>query len=204
VSTCTQRKCAIGCLCGGNVLCGLVRRSRCEPCPTRMRKAQERLRQWIMQEAVRVQGLLGFGYVPLLDAPENYAELLDAWARSKRGRGSLPVFSGSSIDPLWGVEGNYAFRFVHDVLHCTMQRDFGFYGEMKVHGKFLQRLAETFPPGTLEWELALIDTVGQTTWYEFTGNFVEGSQMDWIVKVYKNEVMSLHLGICEDALRSYG
>jgi len=56
----------------------------------------------------------GFTYSVSEDAPDTYERL-----RAESSAHHLIVWSGASVQSIWGTEGNYLFRAVHDYIHLT-------------------------------------------------------------------------------------
>ncbi|QDB70978.1 hypothetical protein bb8_p03 [Bordetella phage vB_BbrP_BB8] len=137
-------------------------------------KARAELTLYMILEAHRLQKELGFGYVESDTAPGKFNLLKAAFAHSLRTCEPLPVYAGGSDNTIYtSKEGNWAFRFCHDVAHVLLNAGFGSADEAKVSKYQADRVAKHFGKGSLEHRLFVADTLGQVAYYAVHNDFPE-------------------------------
>lgn len=140
---------------------------------TPLAEAGDTLNRFVRVEAANVARHVGFGWRGDPQAPADYHSLLSAYVRSRATGRPLPVSDQHSDTTIYTTaEANLAFRFWHDLTHVRLGRGFDLAGEMAVASAQLDVLrAAGLGPGSLEYELFHIDTVGQTLCGAATGEF---------------------------------
>lgn len=122
-------------------------------------------------------GELGKDYIPSPNAPSTFKELMQEWhtcctAGLLSGtRVPLRVYSGCSDTSIYGSpEANYAFRYMHDVVHVQLRLEFDVADEIAVATAQRCMLGNLTPE---EERVFFIDTIGQALWHTITGEFLE-------------------------------
>lgn len=135
--------------------------------------ARKQLTHYMISQAAHAAKILGFSYDPTENAPSSYKALRVYWSESQRKRVPLPVFSGGCESTIYtSAEGNYAFRFLHDVAHCILEADFSNEGEAKAIKWLGDKLSAKFGKDSLEYKLYMADTMGQVAYYAIHKRFV--------------------------------
>lgn len=135
-------------------------------------KARHALTLYMIHEANKLRKELGFGYVESDNAPEKFNVLKAAFAHSLRTLEALPVYSGGSDHSIYtSKEGNWAFRFCHDVAHVLLNAGFGPADETKVIKYQGDKVAKQFGKGSIEHRLFMADTLGQVAYYAVHQDF---------------------------------
>lgn len=136
-------------------------------------KARAELTLYMIHQADKLCDELGFGYVESDTAPEKFNQLKATFARSLRTREALPVFAGGSDNTIYtSKEGNWAFRFCHDVAHVLLNAGFSTADEARVVKYQGDKIAKHFGKGSIEYKLFMADALGQVTYYAIHGEFV--------------------------------
>jgi hypothetical protein len=95
------------------------------------------------------------------------------YSQCLRKRVPFPVYSGGSENTVYTMaEGNYAFRFWHDIVHFQEDADFSARGEAIVNACMCKEVASRFGRGSLEYRMFAADTHGQTAYYQVHRKFV--------------------------------
>ena len=141
---------------------------------SKLRTARLRLSKFIGSEARRTAGELGFGWQPTSIAPDDLDALrAEFQACHVSGRPLRVLRDFSDVTIYDRPETNWAFRYMHDTRHVWLSADFSTEAELAVASCHLARAkAEGLSPGSLEYELLLADTVGQTLYMARTHRFV--------------------------------
>jgi len=124
--------------------------------------ARVTLSAFVVEQAEKARGEVGFGWVPQPDAPSRYGALLDAFNRSSETGEPLPVSDEHSGSVIYAdAEVNYALRFLHDVSHVQKRLTFELTDELELALWHLSTLeAEGFGPQTVVWQLLRADLMG--------------------------------------------
>ena len=106
---------------------------------------------------------LGFGYQLTPTAPNKYSDLQAAWNYSKKVQLALPISNENADSSVYrSVETNGAFRFVHDVLHCSLGLTFSAEDELTLADIQLESVRGAgFAASSLEHQILHADLVGQ-------------------------------------------
>ena len=122
-------------------------------------------------------GELGKDYIPSPNAPSTFKDLMQEWhtcctAGLLSGtRVPFRVYGGDSDTSIYGTpEANYAFRYMHDIVHVQMGLEFDIASEIATAKAQLRMLG---PLTKEEIRTFLIDTAGQALWSTITGDFLE-------------------------------
>ena len=135
-------------------------------------QARMHLTHEMIHHAERIKKQLGFGYEESMDAPDTYEKLKAAYAHSCATGFALPVYAGASDDTIYMTrEGNWAFRFIHDIYHVFLDADFTIEGEYRVAEYHLDKIAKKFGKGSFEYRILAADTIGQVEYFHSYGEF---------------------------------
>ncbi|MDI3211750.1 hypothetical protein [Arthrobacter sp. AL12] len=106
---------------------------------------------------------LGFSWVPAVDAPATYRELMTVFADSVQTRSALPVYSlYCDLSIFKNAETNMALRFWHDSLHIQTGLTFSLPDEHELALEHLRIMeVEGIKKHSMEWEMLRIDLLGQ-------------------------------------------
>ncbi|WP_431230439.1 hypothetical protein [Paenarthrobacter nicotinovorans] len=142
--------------------------------------AQKNLSSYALLEASNAASRLGFDWLPTTDAPNTFKLLKAAYETSMRTKQPLPVSAENSSRVVFAdKEGNYAYRFVHDVGHVEMGLGFNSPDEFELARRLMCRLERAgYGPDTLEWQLYQADAIGQVMHYAITKRYV-GDQLQF-------------------------
>lgn len=123
---------------------------------------------------------VGFSYEPMDVAPgSNMATIrtdIDAaYDLSMTEHLPFPVWNGACEGTVFlNKEGNWAFRFWHDVVsHCAHGLGFDTQDEMRAGMQWVTRVANEFGAQSIEAMIAYADTCGQTLYCQEHGEFPE-------------------------------
>lgn len=132
------------------------------------------------------RGTLGVDYVPSADAPNTYHDLMEEYFSAAGERRPMRVYSGGCDNTVFGSpEANYAFRYMHDVIHAVNRLEFDICGEIQATMLQLECLGR-IPPE--ESRVFLIDVAGQALYHTMVGEFVE-DQAGFCRQVYEDMFM---------------
>lgn len=146
-----------------------------------MRVASRNLTRFVIGAAARIKSATGIGYEETNDAPSTFDALKAAYAHSKRTLAPLPVWSGGSENTIYASkEGNWAFRFWHDMTHCANGWGFSLSDEVKVAEQQAQAIAHEFGSDSLEYRMFLADTVGQSLYTTMNGGTFPADQWAFV------------------------
>lgn len=133
------------------------------------------LTRFINDRAEATEDRLGFGFIPIPDAPDNYDGVRDHYRRSLRTGDPLPVSDAHSASTLFGsAETNYKLRFIHDVQHVEKGANFTIPQELEMARTHLRDL-EAFgvPLGSIASRLLHADLAGQVMCAALVGDYPE-------------------------------
>lgn len=141
--------------------------------------ARKTLTDFMIRRAARVAKDIGFSYEPSDIAPDSYeavcAEYRDCILHCRAFR----VWSGASDKTIYTMpEGNYAFRFLHDIAHAAHKLDFSLAGELAAGAYQIADVTQAFGYDSLERQLIVLDTKGQIEYFHAHGEFPE-DQLQW-------------------------
>lgn len=137
-------------------------------------RAGKRLGTFMIHQAARRAHNIGFGYEESLEAPSTFEELCDEYRECLNTRRPFRVWEGASDGTVYGSrEANWAFRFLHDLIHVEHGLGFDYKSELQVAEIGGRAVAERFGLGSLEFAVYLVDTAGQVEYQHQTGQFVK-------------------------------
>lgn len=137
-------------------------------------RARANLHHFVLKTARSVARSVGFGYEEVDAAPESLKDIREAFLKARKDRQSFPVFKGASDKTIYlSAEGNWAFRFWHDILHVIHASDTTFEDEVKLGWFHVSAVEKEFGKGSLEARIMGWDTVGQSAYFAMMGNFPE-------------------------------
>lgn len=137
-------------------------------------RARTNLHHFVLKTARNVARSVGFGYEEVDNAPETLQSIREAFLKARKDRQAFPVFAGASDKTVYlSAEGNWAFRFWHDILHVIHASDTTFEDEVKLGYLHVQAVEKEFGKGSLEARIMGWDTVGQSAYHAMMGNFPE-------------------------------
>lgn len=152
---------------------------------TKLDYARDNLTRFVTDKAHALSKALGFGFEDTTQAPTDFEALKRAYEYSLKTLKPLPVWSGACENTIFtNFHGNLAFRFWHDILHCTLDRGFDFYSEIEVGYNMLESVIREFGIDSLEYKLLKADTIGQTTYYKHYKAFPE-NQLQFAIDYIK-------------------
>lgn len=131
--------------------------------------AGRELGQVMLRAARAVSDVAGNRHKPSPVAPSSLEDMnLEWWDCRHYGR-EFRVWDGASDHTIYGsAEANYAFRFVHDLMHVRNQAPLHYHGEVVVHNALARTLF--ICPFTDQERMTLLDrlywadTLGQTVY----------------------------------------
>lgn len=126
-------------------------------------EARGRLSAFVNHMANRTAHDLGFGWVPVPDAPDTYNWLKAAFKESKQHSKPLPVSSLFCDNTIYGTpHTNYAMRFWHDTKHIGTSLTFSLQDEIELGLKHLKDAEDAgIKKDSLEWQMLRVDMLGQ-------------------------------------------
>ena len=139
-------------------------------------------------------GLALHGYYLTDKAPSTFKELIEY-----RHCNVLPVYVGGSENTIYKhAYQNYNFRFVHDLHHIKLNKDFSFEGERITIVSHYEKLKKWLfdacvfdcPKSDIHFikeqvlKLFLIDTMGQIQYYYREGEYVD-NQLEYAMSLMK-------------------
>lgn len=137
-------------------------------------RARANLHHFVLKTARNVARSVGFGYGEAMDAPDTLQGIREAFLKARKDRQAFPVYAGASDKTVYlSPEGNWAFRFWHDILHVIHASDTTFEDEVKLGWLHVQAVEKEFGKGSLEARIMGWDTVGQSAYHAIMGNFPE-------------------------------
>ncbi len=143
-------------------------------------QARQNLTAAVLAIAGEVAVASGFGFTAVEDAPSTFEAVVEAHAQSVATGAVFPIWNGASDDCVYTLaEGNFAFRFWHDVRHAEYGLTFSADDELLLATHQLAELQRFFAPGSKELELFYFDTIGQTRYGSEVGGFV-GNQLRFV------------------------
>lgn len=128
-----------------------------------------------IRAAARLAKEVGFSYepTPAPFAPCTAYEVSIEYKDCVKTHRSFRVWNGASDQTVFtNREGNYAFRFWHDVIsHGSHGLGFDTDDEIKAGMHWVERVAGEFGAQSIEAMIAYADTCGQTLYCQQTGDF---------------------------------
>ena len=128
-----------------------------------MNQARHNISMFMLRNAELLAKRVGFGYVDVPDAPNDYEALRAAWGASKQTGLAFPVWNGGSDSTVYTSCGaNFAFRFWHDYLHASNELDFSTADEIKIGIIQVKTIQADFGLHSLEALIMFADTIEQS------------------------------------------
>lgn len=137
--------------------------------------ARQHYTSFALVAAAHLAKEVGFSYDAVDFAPSTAAEVQAAYHVSMTDRCAFPVWNGASENTVFTCkEGNWAFRFWHDVVsHGSHGLGFDTKDELKAGMQWVERVAREFGATSIEAMIAYADTCGQSLYCEQHGEFPE-------------------------------
>jgi hypothetical protein len=136
--------------------------------------ARANLTRFVIGKAHRLARDLGFGYEEREVAPSCFEDIQAAYLLSMRTRAPFPIWNGACDNVIYtNREGNYAFRFWHDITHASLALATTLEDEVSVGEIQTQCVDNYFGQGSNEGKLMWADTVGQSQYCAEHGYFPE-------------------------------
>ena len=135
--------------------------------------ARRTLTEFMVDRADQTASEVGFKWIATPDAPNEYEVLKAAYRNSVETGAPLPISSEHNDDVIYtNVEGNVAFRFVHDVHHVKFGLTFKVVDELDLALWHLAELeGEGFDRSSVPWRMLHADLVGQAQLIAVSGSF---------------------------------
>ncbi|MGO2081770.1 hypothetical protein [Glutamicibacter arilaitensis] len=164
--------------------------------------AQKNLSTYVTLEASHIASRVGFAWEPIEGAPSTYKSLKSAYETSMRTKAPLPVSNENSSRVIFASpEGNFAYRYLHDMGHVEMGLSFNPVDEFELARRLMCRLERAgYGPDTLEWKLYQADAIGQVIHYALTKRYV-GDQLQFALDCIRH---GLECGIFLEVERQRG
>lgn len=151
-----------------------------------MNKARANLEHFVIAKAHRLAKDIGFSYIESDNAPNTYEELEEAYKLSVKTLAPLPVFSGASDKTIYLTkEGNWAFRFWHDITHVANGYKFTLADEIECSSLQCDQVSNYFGANSLELKLFVADTIGQSVYAELHGGAFPEDQLAFVKSLIK-------------------
>lgn len=146
--------------------------------------------RFTISAAARLARDIGFSYEPAAVAPSTYNEVVDEYIACKRrkldgSRGfGFRVWNGASDRTVFtSPEGNWAFRFVHDVTaHAMHGLTFNLADELKAGDEWVAKVAAAFGPDSVEAMIAAADTKGQSLYADSHDGAFPDDQLAFVME----------------------
>lgn len=153
-----------------------------------LNKARANLEHFVLAKAYRLAKDLGFSYIEAENAPNSFEDLKTAFYHSKTTKTPFPVFSGASDNTIYpSREGNWSFRFWHDIIHAQGGYDFTLQGEIDCSSVQCEQVLQYFGRESLEGKLFIADTIGQSVYaYLHNGEFPQ-DQLSFVKSLIKGQ-----------------
>lgn len=146
-----------------------------------LQTARKNLSSFILAKADSVARVVGFGYVDVEHAPNDFDALMMAWKASKRSGLALPVWSGGSENTIYTSCGaNYAFRFWHDSIHALTGLAFNTLDEIEIGRIQVQAVQKEFGNRSLESLLMYADTIAQSIYASANDGAFPDNQLEFV------------------------
>lgn len=127
-----------------------------------LQAACETLTTFVWERALATRARTGVDWAFAPDAPNTYKELRQAWQHSLSTGAPLPVLNDHSESVIFTEpEGNYVYRYWHDVTHLERERNFSNPHELDMASFHLWDAEQHgLTRGSLPWRLLHADAVG--------------------------------------------
>lgn len=141
--------------------------------------ARETLTGFVWERAEATRARTGVGWVFASDAPNTYRELRAAWERSLTTGAPLPVLNDHSESVIFSSpEGNFVYRYWHDVTHLERERNFTNPHELDMATFHLWDAEQHgLTRGSLPWRLLHADAVGNVLHWSVYREYVRDQRV---------------------------
>lgn len=152
-----------------------------------LNKSRSNLTRFVIDKAARLSRDLGFSYIETEDAPESFEELQETYKVSAQTLKPLPVFAGGSDSTIYlSKEGNWAFRFWHDITHVSNGLAFTLADEVECSMIQADQVAKYFGTDSAEYKLFLADTVGQSVYAQLHSGQFPNDQLSYVKSILRS------------------
>ncbi|HJQ13061.1 MAG TPA: hypothetical protein VJ840_18660 [Gemmatimonadaceae bacterium] len=147
-------------------------------------------------QAARLARDVGFSYEPSDVAPSTHEEVCAEYRACRTTHRGFRVWNGASDRTVFTIpEGNYAFRFVHDVTsHAIKGRTFSLDDELTSGNDWVRRVAAAFGADSVEAMIAYADTCGQSLYVDQHNGAFPEDQLAFVM-----ESLCVGCGPCDRA-----
>lgn len=150
-------------------------------------KARSNLTRFVLDKASRLSKDLGFSYIDTEQAPNSFEDLQEAYKHSALTHDPLPVFSGASDNTIYtSKEGNWAFRFWHDITHVANGLAFTLAEEVECSSIQAEQVSKYFGTDSLEYRLFVADTIGQSVYAALHGGEFPKDQLSYVKTILRS------------------
>lgn len=149
--------------------------------------------------AARLARQLGYGYDAVPDgAPDTFAAICAEHDECWKTHRAFRVWSGASDNTVFAIpEGNWAFRYWHDVCsHAIGRLSLETGDEMVAGAEWVKHVAQHFGPDSIEAMIAYADTCRQTL-YEASHGYFPADQLAFV-----KECLRVDCGSAPDIIAS--
>ena len=137
--------------------------------------ARRNYTRFAIESAARLAKEVGFSYDAVAIDPDliHDDDIQREFAECSRTRRPFRVWSGASDNTVFTCrEGNWAFRFWHDVVsHAVGKLGFDMRDELTAGMQWVRKVSNEFGAKSLETAIAYADTCGQTLYCAAKGEF---------------------------------
>lgn len=139
-----------------------------------LQAAREMLTAFVWERAEATRARTGVDWVFTPDAPDTYKELRQAWDVSRATGLPLPISSAASESVIFTEpEGNFVYRYWHDVTHLERERNFSNPHELDMAVFHLWDAEQHgLTRGSLPWRLLHADAIGNVLHWSVFREFV--------------------------------
>lgn len=139
-----------------------------------LQAARETLTAFVWERAEATRARTGVDWVFTPDAPDTYTELRQAWDVSLSTGGPLPISNTDSESVIFTEpEGNFVYRYWHDVTHLERERNFSNPHELDMAVFHLWDAEQHgLTRGSLPWRLLHADAIGNVLHWSVFREFV--------------------------------
>ncbi|SIS17840.1 hypothetical protein [Microbacterium sp. RURRCA19A] len=139
-----------------------------------LQAARETLTAFVWERAEVTRARAGVDWVFTPDAPNTYTELRQAWEVSLSTGAPLPVLNDHSESVIFTEpEGNFVYRYWHDVTHLERERNFSNPHELDMAMFHLWDAEQHgLSRGSLPWRLLHADAIGNVLHWSVYRDYV--------------------------------
>lgn len=146
---------------------------------TELQAARETLTAFVWDRARATRTRTGVDWVFTPDAPNTYEELRRVWERSVGTGEPLPVLNDHSESVIFTApEGNFMYRYWHDVTHLERERNFTNPHELDMAQFHLWDAEQHgLARGSLPWRLLHADAIGNVLHWSIYHEYVRDQKV---------------------------